>query len=524
MKKIFFILLLFPGVVIGQFDSDSLSNVPSNKSLETTEQYEKAKSIWIKFHYYSSINHYDSCMYYGDLFLNHRIKYGTVNQTIYAYHHKIKNLKKFSELDEAFRLTLTAYDHYCSKFSNNIDCESCWILFEDLSQFMINIKNYRQGINYFNNGCIPQKSGKSFYWKARLYVLLDEPDSALIQTLESIRIAQIENIPNNLVAAYNQHGLIAKGLEKYDDAIVAFSKAIELVDSLELDERRYGYLMGNLGSCYYQKGDFDAAYNCLQIDVDKSKKREQDIESYLNAEIMLTEIDLKRKDHKLALYRLDGLMEVGELFFTPLQKLTVLDLYMQVFKLNGNQYKYEFYLNQLIASTKAEATSRIDVSQNLTEQLSVNRLEKITKQIENEKQLLSQQLIINEQESRFQKWLLIAGTLFIVLVALFFLYSYRKQALLKDTQFKLAKKEQDLLKLKVEEESRNVNVLSQELMGKQELSKKIIDKLKYVEGINKPTLKNIEFFIDNELGVKSIRASIQNQIGRLSDNFYVVLK
>ena len=200
--------------------------------------------------------------------------------------------------------------------------------------------------------------------------MLDEPDSALIQTLESIRIAQIENIPNNLVAAYNQHGLIAKGLEKYDDAIVAFSKAIELVDSLELDDRRYGYLMGNLGSCYYQKGDFDAAYNYLQIDVDKSKKREQDIESYLNAEIMLIEIDLKRKDHKLALYRLDGLMEVEELFFTPLQKLTVLDLYMQVFKLNGNQYKYDFYLNQWIASIKAEFKSRIDVSQNLTEQLS----------------------------------------------------------------------------------------------------------------------------------------------------------
>ena len=125
MKKIFFILLLFPGVVIGQFDSDSLSNVPSNKSLETTEQYEKAKSIWIKFHYFSSINHYDSCMYYGDLFLNHRIKYGTVHQTIDAYYHKIKNLKKFSELDEAFRLTLTAYDQYCSKYNNNTDCESC---------------------------------------------------------------------------------------------------------------------------------------------------------------------------------------------------------------------------------------------------------------------------------------------------------------------------------------------------------------------------------------------------------------
>ena len=122
---------------------------------------------------------------------------------------------------------------------------------------MITTKNYRQGINYFNNGYIPQKSGKYFYCKAKLYTLLDEPDSALIQTLESIRIAQLQNIPEVVIAAYNQHGLIAESLELYDDAIVAFSEAIKLVDSSTLDEKRFGYLIGNLGSCYYQKGAFD---------------------------------------------------------------------------------------------------------------------------------------------------------------------------------------------------------------------------------------------------------------------------
>ena len=94
MKKLIFILLLAPIAAVGQLSSDLRSNVRNNETLETPEQYEKAKSIWIKFHYYSSINHYDSCMYYGDLFLNHRIKYGTVHQTIDAYYHKIKNLKK----------------------------------------------------------------------------------------------------------------------------------------------------------------------------------------------------------------------------------------------------------------------------------------------------------------------------------------------------------------------------------------------------------------------------------------------
>ena len=523
MKKIFFILLLFPGVVIGQFDSDSLSNVQSNESLETPEQYEKAKSIWIKFHYYSSINHYDSCMYYGDLFLNHRIKYGTVNHAIYAYHHKINNLKKFNKLNEAFKLTLTAYDQYCNKNIDNINCEDCHLIYDQLSQFMITIKNYRQGINYINNGCITQKNEMHFFLKAKLYVLLDEPDSALIQTLESIRIARVQNIPNNLVAAYNQHGLISKNLERYDDAIFAFSEAIKLVDSLSLDESRYGYIVGNLGSCYYQKGDFDAAYKYLQIDADKSKERDADRESYLNAEIMLAKIDLKRKDHKLALHRLDVMMEVHESLVRPLQKLTVLELYMQAFKLSGNKSKYEFYLKQWIALTKTEATLSIDANQNLTEILSANALEEITIQIENEKQLLSQQLVINKQESRLQKWVLIAGSLFIILVTFFFLSRYRKSALLKDTLLKLANKEQDFLKLKVQEESRNVKLLSHELMIKQDFSKKIIDKLDQIEGINKPTLKKIEFFIDNELDVKSTRALVQKRMGDLSSSFYADL-
>ena len=257
MKKLIFILLLAPIAAVGQLSSDSLSNVRSNETLETPEQYEKAKSLWTKYYHYSSINNYDSCMYYGDLFLNHRIKYGAVNQAIEAYWHKINNLKKFNKLNEAFRLTLTAYDQYCRKNNDNIDCESCWTILESLSQFMITTKNYRQGINYFNNGYIPQKSGKYFYCKAKLYTLLDEPDSALIQTLESIRIAQLQNIPEVVIAAYNQHGLIAESLELYDDAIVAFSEAIKLVDSSTLDEKRFGYLIGNLGSCYYQKGAFD---------------------------------------------------------------------------------------------------------------------------------------------------------------------------------------------------------------------------------------------------------------------------
>lgn len=473
-------------------------------------------------------------MYYVDLFLNHHIKYGTVYNAIYAYHHKINNLKKFNKLNEAFRLTLTAYDQYCRKNNDNIDCESCWTIFEHLSQFMITTKNYRKGINYFNNGYIPQNSGRYFYSKAKLYVLLNEPDSALIQTSESIRIAQLQNIPEVVVAAYNQHGLIAKSLGLYDDAIVAFSEAIKLVDSSTLDEKRFGYLIGNLGSCYYQKGAFDEAYNCLQIDANKSKERSQDRGSYLNAEIMLAKIDLKRKDHKLALHRLDRLMEMYESFLIPFQNLSVLELYMQAYKLSVNKSKYERSLKQWITLTKTNTESIIDANKKLIEAYSSNAIEQTILQLETEKKLLNQELITKEllnkellsreEKSRLQKWLLFAGALFIILVSIFFLYQYRKRALLKETLLKLANKEQDFLKLKVHEESRNVKILSHELTFKQDFSKNLIHKLEEIENISKPVLNNIEFFIENELEIKSTRAHLQKQMGDFSNNFYSDIK
>ena len=92
-------------------------------------------------------------MYYVDLFLNHHIKYGTVYNAIYAYHHKINNLKKFNKLNEAFRLTLTAYDQYCRKNNDNIDCESCWTIFEHLSQF-----TFATNSNYPNGSCMQAPS------------------------------------------------------------------------------------------------------------------------------------------------------------------------------------------------------------------------------------------------------------------------------------------------------------------------------------------------------------------------------
>jgi DNA-binding CsgD family transcriptional regulator len=61
-------------------------------------------------------------------------------------------------------------------------------------------------------------------------------------------------------------------------------------------------------------------------------------------------------------------------------------------------------------------------------------------------------------------------------------------------------------------------------MFKQGFSRSLILQLKQIENISKPALKNIEFFIKNELDLKSTRAQLQNQMGNLSSNFYTDLK
>ena len=518
MRSILFYFVLFLVVF------STLSSVAQ----ELPEQKEKADSLYASFAHYNYKLNYDSAMYYGDEFVNHRLKYGTISQTIVAYSHKIRSLQKFNKLNEAFKMALTIYDEYCG---NNIDmneCENCYHVYNHLAEFMITLRDYRQGINYINKGCNPTENEGNFYTKAKLYSLMGMPDSAVMQTLESIRIAKDQNKPRKLVATYNQHGLINKNLEQYDEAIVAFSEAIKLVDSFGLDERRYGFLIGNLGSCYYLKGDLDRAYSSLTIDSDKSKVNDRG--SYFSAEIMLAEIDIKRKSYQTALIRLNGLQisyeELNE--YNPLisisQELNILEMYMDIFQILEDKENYEYYLKKWVVLIKKESQSSVETNQILVEEYAANTIRQVTIQIETEKELLRQQMIVEEQKSRMQKWLLAAGALIVILIILFFLYRFRKRALLKENQLKLATNEKELLKLKVKEESRNVQVLSHELTVKQDFSENLINQLGQLESISKPELNSIEFFIQNELDIKSTRAHLQNQMGEISSNFHNELK
>ena len=501
------------------------------KGQQAPENDKNADSLYTLFVYYNNIDHYDSAMYYGDQFVKDRLKYGTTSQKIEAYNHKIKSLLNFNKLNEAFKLTLSAYQKYCEINNEQAECQKCYLLNMHLTEFMITLKDYRQGINYINKSCNPELNERNFYVKARLYVLMEKKDSALMQTLQSITIARAQNNRAKLVATYNQHGLINMSLGQYNEAIGAFSEAIKLVDSLDLNENRYGFLIGNLGACYNEIKDYDKAYKFLLIDSDKSK--EVDDQSYYSAQLMLAEIDIKRKEYKQALLRLDLLQAKDQALkeynpnLTKPQQLHTFEMYMEVFQVLGKKTKYQYHLKRWVTLIKDDSQSRIETNQILLEEYAKNTLKQATLQVETEKEVLNQKLIIKEQEehqSKLQKWLLAGAAMFIILIILFFLSRFRKRAFLKETQLKIANKEQEFLKLKVEEENKNVQALSHELIAKQDFSAKLIAQLAGFDSLSKNDLRAIELYIQNELDIKSTRVHLQKQMGEVSGNFYNELK
>jgi len=395
---------------------------------------------------------------------------------------------------------------------------------------MVILKDHWQAINYLNLSCDPQGNDWNSYHKARIFTLLNQPDTALQITQRFIAFSLKEKDPLNLIASYNQHGLIAKSLERYDEAILSFQEAILIVDSLGFEKNRYGYITGNLGACFYAKEDYKNAYSYLEIDVARSLKN-NDIGSFLSAATMIAQIDLKRSNYSKVVDRLMELSQTYSADITSEQELLICELLMASYKELNDQSNYSIKLNEWIALNKSISENSIATNQALSAENSANSLRLVTRRMESEKELLNQKLInkeFEEEQTQLKNLLLVSGLIITILVLGFIFWRYRanqsKKALIKEAQLELAQMEQNNLKVKVEAESQNVQMLSHELQVKKNFSIKMIKRLEKLESITKPELNNIEFFIQNELEIKSNRAEIQNQMGELSSNFVGELK
>ena len=150
---------------------------------------------------------------------------------------------------------------------------------------MSRINNHRKALEYLDMACNKKQRSTIYYNKALLYVSLGKNDSAYVTTADFVTIQTEKNDPDALIGAYNQHGLIAKKIGRYDDAISAFKSAIDLIDKGNLRNGLKPVLQGNLGSIYFEKGMLDKAYDYLLLD-SKGSLKQNEIRSFANAEIL----------------------------------------------------------------------------------------------------------------------------------------------------------------------------------------------------------------------------------------------
>jgi len=483
-------------------------------------KYKSTAPIFDALNYHRNEFNEDSSLYYVDRLVEFQLKNGGTGGAVSAYFQKINTLILFDKQSEAFKLALTVQEKYCGEKRKEESCGSCGYIYEKLADFMITMQDYKQGIRYLDMNCDDKRN--FHYKKATIYCFLDMPDSALTETSNLIGIAYKNGSFWDLLDAYNSHGLISKRLGKIDEAIKAFERALDFVDSLGHDDTRHAYIMGNLGSCYTEKGKINEAYECFLID-SKGSLLENQIGSYLLAELSLAEIDVKRKDYGNATKRLTSLLTNYDNHLIDDQKLRANELLMQVFKSSGNARMHDLYTSKWIELSKTILQNKLETHQGLVEQYSANSLRQVKQQMETEKELSAQELLVlqkDQEKKKLRDWLVIVALILIIITFLFFILRWRSIAKMKETELKLSHKEQDFLELKVENESKNVQALALELSLKKDFSKSLVDKLNDIESVSKTDVKNIELYIQNELDIKSTRADLQNQMGDLSSTFH----
>lgn len=487
--------------------------------------WNNTEEIYERLNYHRENLNEDSAIYYVDELIRFTDKPDGLGN-VGGINTKVHTLLLFNRQEEAFELALTTYNEHCEETKSVKNCTGCGHISIELAKLMNILKAYRQGIRYLDMICEEKKESNFYFQKAKLYLELGLSDSALIMTEKWIVLQKKEGSEVNLIGAYNQHGIIARGLKRFDVAIVAFSNAIEIARKRGLNLPNYAFIMGNLGSCYYQVENYEKAYEYLLLDSEGSDMNKYK-QSFIKAEITLAEIDFIRKDYSVLIKRLNNLLDNYGKHMLPLERLTVVEKLMNVYKALGKESAYKIYMNLWIDLNKEYYQSQGETYKSMISQQAETSLKQVTEKMKLEKQLKDQELVAlkNEAEKkRFKLFLLIMALVMGMGVVLFFFWRYRvnqtKMTIIKQARLDAARYEQELLRLKVKKESKNVQLLSHELQVKQDFSSNLMRQLDQVGSLTTAELKNMELFIQNELDVKSSRAQIQEEMGGLSGEFY----
>ena len=351
---------------------------------------------------------------------------------------------------------------------------------------------------------------------AKLYTELGMHDSAI----NCYR--QFFELEPNGVHQNNNLGIAYAANNNLDSGLYYYHRALGFVKNDE--DFMFGMINGNIGALYSKKNLYKEAAPHLKIDFDISEN-EKEYEIHINVGELLYRAYASIGENKLANAVLENMLSYKNRLGIE-SELAIARVELLHFKRTENVSAYELRFKSYEKVNNKYLKSIQDKVQSTAEALSGARI----KQVETEKTVLNQKLIIEQNEknrTQLKNGLAMLGLAFVSLIVLFFFWRYRaiqkRKELIKESQLDSAKQKQRILALQVKDEAKNVQALSLELMMKKDFSATLINQLKLIENVSKSDLNGIEIFIQNELDIKSTRAELEEQMGGLSSHFYSIL-
>jgi len=469
-----------------------------------------------------SVTNVDSMIQYYDRLLNKENL--PIAQKIDFSKKKITLLRDNNKISEAYEIGVKNLDKYC--LGPLIDCEACSDLFRTMSDILFSIEDYNMAIKYLAMDC--KKTDPVWSLKmAGLYLENNESAKAfqLISNSQSI----FTEDESKITWLYGT-GILESKQGKHDKAFLAYTKALELIESSQLRLDLKPTISGNIGELYLFKKDYTKAKELLTLDSEGSLKNGK-LTYYVNAEILLGQIEITQGQYKLAADRLTNLINNFPRNLSFKARLQAVDMIIESFQ---NLKDEDRYLAALVKKSEMlEEKFLLDSKdyKNLIQNYSVNSVRTVQKKMDLDKKIQEREFELEQQKSeqiRIRNSIIITGLVLLLIIGYFLFRKYKsenqKKAQLKDSRLKLAEQEQEILSLKIKHEQRNVNELSLELGVKSDFASNLNMELVKFENVTSSQRKNLEIFIQTELEIKSVRAELQQTIENSEGQFISNLK
>lgn len=436
---------------------------------------------------------------------------------------KMRVLMHFNRSAEAYEIGVKCFEKFCKE--DNVNCVSCSRISRLQSDLFWMLKDFRMSLDYLEQDC-----SRRWSWHVKKAGLLYE----LADTVGAFKILRDESlIPSGVDEKISWHlgvGIVFRKLEAIDEALRAYKKAFDLVQKHRPNSPMKPTIIGNIGEIYLAKGEFEKAERFLKEDAEGSLKNGK-LSSYVLAEMYLGEIDFELHRDASVIDRFENVLKNYSAHSDFTTKMNMMNLILKSNLRLGRGVAYKEALER--KSSMLEEKFELDAVDNraLTRYYTANAVSNVQSKMEMNQQILEKEIaMVNEREYHTNlRSVIIIISLVLILVIGFLLFRKYKTAneqksLLKDAKLKLAGQEKEILSWRVAEEQRNVKELSIELGIKSDFSSSLNNQLKKLDSISIAERRSLEMFVQTELGIKSVRANLNDLIEDSESRFIATLR